>query len=82
MYERFACYKGCNTMARNRIQDFILSCSPNSETDLNQLLSDIPEPDILSDPGLRKELMPGWWHSGFKLPQTNIKTVPQHSKVF
>lgn len=42
----------------------------------------MPENDILSDPGLRKELLPGWWDSnGFKLPQTYIKTVPLEVEV-
>lgn len=42
---------------------------------------DIPE-NILSDPGLRKELLPRWWDfNGFKLPQTYIKTVPLDAGV-
>jgi len=46
------------------------------------LVPDIPENDILTDPGLRKELLPGWWDSdGFKLPQTYIKTVPMDAGV-
>lgn len=43
---------------------------------------EIPENDILTDPGLRKELLPGWWDSnGFKLPETYFKTVPMDSGV-
>lgn len=52
--------------------------------DSNVLLMspDIPENDILTDPGLRKELLPRWWDSdGFKLPQTYIKTVPMDAGV-
>lgn len=43
---------------------------------------DIPENDILADPGLGKEILPGWWDSnGFKLPETYFKTVPIDSGV-
>lgn len=52
--------------------------------DSNILLTsaDIPENDILTDPGLRKELLPRWWDSnGFKLPQTYVKTVPMDAGV-
>ncbi|XP_015432241.1 PREDICTED: uncharacterized protein LOC107188462 [Dufourea novaeangliae] len=79
----YACSTGCNFMARQRVSDllslFSVAIYVEEGVDSNILLMspDIPENDILSDPGLRKELLPGWWDSnGFKLPQTYIKTVP------
>ncbi|XP_076233555.1 transmembrane protein 59-like [Calliopsis andreniformis] len=81
--DRDACSTGCDFMAKRRISDllsvFSVAIYVEKEIDSNILLMspDIPENDILSDPGLRKELLPGWWDSnGFKLPQTYIKTVP------
>jgi hypothetical protein len=44
--------------------------------------SDISE-NILTDPGLGKESLSGWWNSnGFKLSETYLKTVPIDSEVF
>ncbi|KAL2741845.1 transmembrane protein 59-like [Vespula maculifrons] len=66
--DRYACTTGCEIMAKQ--QEYV---------DSNTLLTypDIPENDILTDPGIRRELLPRWWDSnGFKLPQTYIKTVP------
>ncbi|XP_012273385.1 transmembrane protein 59-like isoform X2 [Orussus abietinus] len=81
--DRIACRMGCGFMAKRRISDLIslVSIAMYVEEGVNSgilLMSpDIPENDILTDPGLRKELFPGWWDSnGFKLPQTYIKTVP------
>lgn len=43
---------------------------------------DIPDNDLLTDPGLGKEILPGWWDTdGFKLPETYFKTVPIDSGV-
>ncbi|CAK9815961.1 Transmembrane protein 59 [Anthophora quadrimaculata] len=80
--DRYACSTGCDFMAKQRVSDLLslLSVADYVEgVDPNILLisPDMPENDILSDPGLRKELFPGWWDfNGFKLPQTYIKTVP------
>ncbi|XP_003700682.1 transmembrane protein 59-like isoform X1 [Megachile rotundata] len=81
--DRSACSTGCDFMAKQRTSDLLslFSVAIYVEEGVNSnivLMSpDIPENDILSDPGLRKELLPGWWDSnGFKLPQTYIKTVP------
>ncbi|XP_053971258.1 uncharacterized protein LOC128872507 [Hylaeus volcanicus] len=80
---RYACSTGCDFMAKQRVSDLLLLFSVaiyiEEGVDSNILLMspDIPDNDILSDPGLRKELLPRWWDSnGFKLPQTYIKTVP------
>ncbi|XP_008559860.1 transmembrane protein 59 [Microplitis demolitor] len=85
--ERFACIVGCTFMAKQRIFDLvsILSAALSTEDDLiahHFLVTSIDMPDntILSDPGLKKEILPGWWDTeGFKLPQTFIKSVPQDS---
>ena len=86
-----ACRTGCDFMAKQRVSDLLSFLSvaiyveENVGIDSNVLLMspDIPENDnILTDPGLRKELLPGWWDSeGFKLPQTYVKTVPMDSGV-
>jgi len=74
-------------MAKQRVSDLLalFSISMCMEEGMESnilLLPDIPENDILTDPGLRKELLPGWWDSdGFKLPQTYIKTVPMDAGV-
>lgn len=66
---RYACTAGCELMANQRVSDILTLFSMTGY--------DIPEIDILADPGLQKELLPLWWDSnGFKLPQTFIKTVP------
>ncbi|XP_074110230.1 transmembrane protein 59-like [Cotesia typhae] len=84
--ERFACIVGCTFMAKQRIFDLvsILSAALSSEDDLiahHFLVTSIDMPDnTMSDPGLKKEILPGWWDTeGFKLPQTYIKSVPQES---
>ncbi|XP_076754032.1 transmembrane protein 59-like isoform X1 [Xylocopa sonorina] len=81
--DRYACSTGCDSMAKQRVSDllslFSVAVYVEEGIDSNILLMspDMPESDILSDPGLRKELLPGWWDfNGFKLPQTYIKTVP------
>ncbi|KAK9297139.1 hypothetical protein QLX08_009020 [Tetragonisca angustula] len=81
--DRYACSTGCDFMAKQRVSDllslFSVAVYIGEGVDSNLLVMspDIPENDILSDPGLRKELLPGWWDfNGFKLPQTYIKTVP------
>lgn len=75
-------------MAKQRIFDLvsILSAALSSEDDLiahHFLVTSIDMPDnTMSDPGLKKEILPGWWDTeGFKLPQTYIKSVPQESAV-
>lgn len=86
--DRDACKAGCNYMSKQRISDLLSLLSvavyveENVGIDTNALLMspEIPETDILTDPSLRKELLPGWWDSdGFKLPQTFVKTVPMDS---
>lgn len=88
--DRDACKAGCNYMSKQRISDLLSLLSvavyveENVGIDTNALLMspEIPETDILTDPSLRKELLPGWWDSdGFKLPQTFVKTVPMDSGV-
>ncbi|CAG5104136.1 Protein of unknown function [Cotesia congregata] len=86
--ERFACIVGCTFMAKQRIFDLvsILSAALSSEDDLiahHFLVTSIDMPDnTMSDPGLKKEILPGWWDTeGFKLPQTYIKSVPQESGI-
>ncbi|OAD57779.1 Transmembrane protein 59 [Eufriesea mexicana] len=79
----YACSIGCNIMANQRVS-YLMSffsvadyVEEGVDSNLLVISPDIPENDILSDPGLRKELLPGWWDfNGFKLPQTYIKTVP------
>ncbi|XP_031827570.1 transmembrane protein 59-like [Nomia melanderi] len=80
---RYACSIGCDFMARQRVSDLIslfsdaIFVEEGVDSNIPLMSPDMPENDILSDPGLRKELFPGWWDSnGFKLPQTYIKTVP------
>lgn len=69
LQSRFACSTGCELMANQRVYDIVSLFS--------MIAYDIPEVDILTDPGLQKELLPLWWDAnGFKLPQTFIKTVP------
>lgn len=84
----YACNTGCDFMAKQRVPDllslFSVAIYVEKGVDSNILFMspDIPENDILSDPGLRKELLPGWWDlNGFKLPQTYIKTVPLDAGV-
>lgn len=86
--DRYACSTGCDFMAKQRVSDllslFSVAVYIGEGVDSNLLVMspDIPENDILSDPGLRKELLPGWWDfNGFKLPQTYIKTVPLDTGV-
>lgn len=74
-------------MAKQRVSDllslFSIAMCMEEGIDSNVLLMspDMPD-DILTDPGLRKELFPGWWDSdGFKLPQTYVKTVPMDAGV-
>lgn len=81
--DRYACSTGCDFMAKQHVSDllslFSIAIYVEESVDSNTLLMspDIPENDILTDPGIRKELLPRWWDSnGFKLPQTYIKTVP------
>ncbi|KMR04898.1 transmembrane protein 59-like protein [Lasius niger] len=83
LQDRYACGTGCDFMAKQRISDlvslFSIAICIEQGIDSNVLLMspDMPENDILTDPGLRKELLPGWWDTdGFKLPQTYVKTVP------
>lgn len=93
LQDRYVCSVGCDFMAKAknpRISE-LLSRLPISvfyrieeDIDSNVLLMspDVPENDILTDPGLRKELLPGWWDTdGFKLPQTYVKTVPMDAGV-
>lgn len=93
LQDRYVCSIGCDFMAKAknpRISE-LLSRLPISvfyrieeDIDSNILLMspDVPENDILTDPGLRKELLPGWWDTdGFKLPQTYVKTVPMDAGV-
>lgn len=75
-------------MAKQRLSDLLsllsLTLYVEEYVDSNTLLTypDIPENDILTDPGIRRELLPRWWDSnGFKLPQTYIKTVPTDDGV-
>ncbi|XP_012233881.1 uncharacterized protein [Linepithema humile] len=82
LQDRYACSTGCDFMAKQRVSDllslFSIAMCMEEGIDSNVLLMspDMPD-DILTDPGLRKELFPGWWDSdGFKLPQTYVKTVP------
>ncbi|XP_034944982.1 transmembrane protein 59-like [Chelonus insularis] len=87
--DRSACIMGCTYMAKQRILDLvsILSAALSTEDDLiiphHLLVISLDMPDnAMSDPGLKKEIFPGWWDSeGFKLPQTFIKSVPQDSTV-
>ncbi|XP_032672932.1 uncharacterized protein LOC116844907 [Odontomachus brunneus] len=83
LQDRYACGTGCDFMAKQRVSDllalFSIAICMEDGIDSNVLLMspDVPENDILTDPGLRKELLPRWWDSnGFKLPQTYVKTVP------
>lgn len=73
-------------MAKQRISDllslFTVAICMEESIDVLPMSPDIPENDILTDPGLRKELLPRWWDSdGFKLPQTYIKTIPMDARV-
>lgn len=79
----YTCSIGCDFMSKQRVSNllslFSVADYVEEGVDSNVLLMspDIPENDILTDPGLRKELLPFWWDTnGFKLPQTYIKTVP------
>ncbi|KAG7212059.1 hypothetical protein KM043_012414 [Ampulex compressa] len=83
LQDRYACSTGCDVMVIQRMSDLLSLFSAPIDIeeimDSNVLLMspDMPESDILTDPGLRKELLPRWWDfNGFKLPQTYIKTVP------
>ncbi|XP_078051208.1 transmembrane protein 59-like [Augochlora pura] len=80
---RYACITGCDFMGRQRFSDLLtiftdaVYVEEGADSNTLFMLPDMPENDILSDPGLRKELFPGWWDlNGFRLPQTYIKTVP------
>ncbi|XP_043270944.1 uncharacterized protein [Venturia canescens] len=80
LQDRSACTSGCDFMAAQKFADLLSILSVFYVEDSNVLLMslDMPENDVMTDPGLRKELLPGWWDTeGFKLPQTFIKTVPK-----
>lgn len=87
LQDMIACRIGCASMANQRGTVSLASImhiqigdgvSPN----ILLISPDIPENDILTDPGLGKEILPGWWDSnGFKLPETYFKTVPIDSGV-
>lgn len=86
--DRFACNTGCEFMAKERVSELVslfsvaIYVEEGPDSSILLMSPDMPESDILTDPGLRKELLPGWWDSeGFKLPQTYIKTVPIDSGV-
>lgn len=88
LQDRYACGTGCDFMAKQRVSDllalFSIAICMEDGIDSNVLLMspDVPENDLLTDPGLRKELLPRWWDSnGFKLPQTYVKTVPMDAGV-
>lgn len=75
-------------MAKERVSELVslfsvaIYVEEGPDSSILLMSPDMPESDILTDPGLRKELSPGWWDSeGFKLPQTYIKTVPIDSGV-
>jgi len=73
-------------MAKQRVSDLLplltIAICMEKSVDILPTPPDIPENDILTDPGLRKELLPRWWDAnGFKLPQTHIKTIPMDSRV-
>lgn len=73
-------------MAKQRISDllslFTVAICMEENIDVSSMSPDVPENDILTDPGLRKELFPRWWDSdGFKLPQTHVKTIPMDARV-
>ncbi|XP_046616777.1 transmembrane protein 59-like [Neodiprion virginianus] len=81
--DRYACNTGCEFMAKERVSQLVslfsvaIYVEEGPDSSILLMSPDMPESDILTDPGLRKELLPGWWDSeGFKLPQTYIKTVP------
>lgn len=84
--DRYVCNTGCNFMAKQRISDllslFTVAICMEESIDVLPMSPDIPENDILTDPGLRKELLPRWWDSdGFKLPQTYVKTIPMDART-
>ncbi|XP_011865635.1 PREDICTED: uncharacterized protein LOC105560807 [Vollenhovia emeryi] len=86
LIDRYVCNTGCNSMARQRISDLLslltVAICTEESIDVSSTSPDIPENDILTDPGLRKELLPRWWDSdGFKLPQTHIKTIPMDART-
>ncbi|OXU25226.1 hypothetical protein TSAR_015995 [Trichomalopsis sarcophagae] len=82
LQDMIACRIGCASMENKRGTVSLASImhiqigdgvSPN----ILLISPDISENDILTDPGLRKEILPEWWDSnGFKLPETYFKTVP------
>lgn len=86
--ERFSCVVGCTSMAKQRMLDLLsllsvaLYMEEGIEPNLLVMSLDLPESDFITDPGLKKELLPGWWDStGFKLPQTFVRSVPKGSNV-
>ncbi|KAG5320316.1 TM59L protein, partial [Acromyrmex heyeri] len=84
--DRCICNIGCNFMAKQRISDlfplFTIATCMEKSVDILPTPPDIPENDILTDPGLRKELLPRWWDAnGFKLPQTHVKTIPMDTRT-
>ncbi|XP_011643218.1 uncharacterized protein LOC105431017 isoform X2 [Pogonomyrmex barbatus] len=85
--DRYACSTGCNFMAKQRISDLLslfsiaICMEEGIDSNVLPMSLDMPENDILTDPGLRKELLPRWWDSdGFKLPQTYVKTIPTDAR--
>ncbi|XP_012527060.1 uncharacterized protein LOC105831465 [Monomorium pharaonis] len=84
--DRYICNTGCNFMAKQRVSDllslFTVAVCMEESVDILSMSPDMPENDILTDPGLRKELFPRWWDSdGFKLPQTHVKTIPMDART-
>jgi len=73
-------------MAKQRTSNllplFTIAICMEENMDILPISSDMPENDVLTDPGLRKELLPRWWDAdGFKLPQTHVKTIPMDAKI-
>jgi len=84
--DRYICNTGCNFMAKQRISNllplFTIALCMEENMDVLPMSPDMPENDVLTDPGLRKELLPRWWDAdGFKLPQTHVKTIPMDARI-
>ncbi|XP_058800721.1 uncharacterized protein LOC131669682 [Phymastichus coffea] len=78
-----ACRIGCAFMANQLVSglsslfSIAIRIEDGSHPNILFMSPDIPDNDLLADPGLGKEILPGWWDTdGFKLPETYFKTVP------
>jgi len=83
--DRYICNTGCNFMAKQRISNllplFTIAICMEENMNILPMSLDMPENDVLTDPGLRKELLLRWEADRFTLPYTHVKTIPMDARI-